>query len=56
MKRLIAWFHKQIERRRLAREMEITLAARRRGRAKRQAAARKAAETRFQHHMEGLRR
>lgn len=42
--------------RRLSLEVDIALARRRRDPAKRQAAARKAADTRFTHRMEGLKR
>jgi len=50
--RLLFWFRAH----RLRNEMEVALAIRRRGRAERQAAARKAAETRFHQRMEGLKR
>ena len=41
---------------RQAREIELALSIRKRDRAKRQAAARKGHETRFQHRVEGLKR
>ncbi|CAN5574546.1 hypothetical protein BH10PSE14_BH10PSE14_06430 [soil metagenome] len=56
MKRLIDRLLLRFRVRRLRLELDIALAVRRRGRAKRQAAARKGAETRHQHRLEGLKR
>jgi hypothetical protein len=56
MKRLVDRMILRFRTRRLRLELDIALALRRRGRTKRQEAARKGANTRFQHRLEGLKR